>query len=88
MEPFDRTRGREEPPAIPGPLEYRGSHARSGSGARTPKAHRICDGVTAGLILAMVFLAMVGAVQAFGDEMTNMFNDVSSQSVSAMGGAV
>jgi pilus assembly protein Flp/PilA len=40
-----------------------------------------------GLILAMVFLAMVGAVQAFGDEMTNMFNDVSSQSVSAMRGA-
>jgi pilus assembly protein Flp/PilA len=40
-----------------------------------------------GLILAMVFLAMVGAVQAFGDEVTDMFNDVSSQSVSAMQGA-
>lgn len=37
-----------------------------------------------GLILAMVFLAMVGAVQAFGEEMTDLFNDVSSQSVSAM----
>jgi len=41
-----------------------------------------------GLILAMVFLAMVGAVQAFGDEVTSLFDDVSSQSVSAMGGAV
>jgi pilus assembly protein Flp/PilA len=40
-----------------------------------------------GLILAMVFLAMVGAVQAFGNEVTNMFNDVSSKSVSAMQGA-
>jgi pilus assembly protein Flp/PilA len=40
-----------------------------------------------GLILAMVFLAMVGAVQAFGNEVTNMFNDDSSQSVSAMQGA-
>jgi pilus assembly protein Flp/PilA len=39
-----------------------------------------------GLILAMVFLAMVGAVQAFGNEVTNMFNDVSSKSVSAMQG--
>jgi pilus assembly protein Flp/PilA len=39
-----------------------------------------------GLILAMVFLAMVGAVQAFGNEVTNLFNDVSSTSVSAMQG--
>ena len=41
-----------------------------------------------GLILAMVFLAMVGAVVALGDEDTNMFNRVSSTSVSAMQGAV
>ena len=41
-----------------------------------------------GLILAMIFLAMIGAVSALGNEFTNMFNDVSSKSVSAMGGAV
>lgn len=41
-----------------------------------------------GLILAMVFLAMIGTVQAFGTEVTNLFNNVSSESVSAMGGSV
>ena len=41
-----------------------------------------------GLILAMIFLAMIGAVSALGNEFINMFNDVSSQSVSAMGGSV
>lgn len=41
-----------------------------------------------GLILAMIFLAMLGAVQAFGNEVTDMFNNVSSTSVSAMNGAV
>ncbi len=41
-----------------------------------------------GLILAMVFLAMLGAVEGFGNELGNMFNDVSSNSVSAMNGAV
>jgi len=40
-----------------------------------------------GLILAMVFLAMVGALQAFGTEVIAMFNDVSTTSVSAMQGA-
>jgi pilus assembly protein Flp/PilA len=39
-----------------------------------------------GLILAMVFLAMVGAVQAFGIEVTKMFDNVSSTSVTAMQG--
>lgn len=39
-----------------------------------------------GLILAMVFLAMVGAVQAFGVEVIKMFDDVSTTSVSAMKG--
>lgn len=39
-----------------------------------------------GLILAMVFLAMVGALEAFGGEVTTIFNDVSSTSVSAMQG--
>ena len=39
-----------------------------------------------GLILAMVFLAMVGAVQAFGGEVTLLFDNVSSTSVSAMDG--
>jgi pilus assembly protein Flp/PilA len=40
-----------------------------------------------GLILAMVFLAMVGAMQAFGVEVTKMFDNVSTTSVSAMQGA-
>ena len=39
-----------------------------------------------GLILAMVFLAMVGAVQAFGIEVTKMFDHVSTTSVTAMQG--
>jgi len=39
-----------------------------------------------GLILAMVFLAMLGAVSAFGTAVIDMFNDVSSKSVSAMQG--
>jgi len=39
-----------------------------------------------GLILAMVFLAMVGALQAFGVEVVDMFNNVSSTSVTAMQG--
>ena len=37
-----------------------------------------------GLILAMVFLTMVGAVQAFGIEVTKIFDNVSTTSVSAM----
>jgi pilus assembly protein Flp/PilA len=37
-----------------------------------------------GLILAMVFLAMVGALQAFGVEVIDMFNNVSTTSVAAM----
>jgi pilus assembly protein Flp/PilA len=37
-----------------------------------------------GLILAMIFLAMVGALQAFGAEVIDMFNNVSTTSVSAM----
>lgn len=39
-----------------------------------------------GLILALVFLAMLGAVQAFGVEFIAMFNRVSSTSVTAMQG--
>ena len=39
-----------------------------------------------GLILAMVFLAMLGAVQAFGVEFIAMFDRVSSTSVTAMQG--
>lgn len=52
---------------------------------------RDTSGATAieyGLILAMVFLAMVGAAVALGDEDTALFNKVSSTSVSAMQGAV
>jgi pilus assembly protein Flp/PilA len=40
-----------------------------------------------GLILAMVFLAMVGAVQAFGIQATKLFDHVSTTSASAMQGA-
>ena len=39
-----------------------------------------------GLILALVFLAILGAVQAFGVEFIAMFNRVSSTSVTAMQG--
>ena len=39
-----------------------------------------------GLILAMVFLDMLGAVSAFGTAVIDMFNNVSSKSVSAMQG--
>ena len=41
-----------------------------------------------GLILAMVFLAMLGAVVAFGQENTALFDRVSSTTVGAMNGAV
>ena len=37
-----------------------------------------------GLILAMVFLAMVGAVTAFGGENGSMYDEVSSTAVEAM----
>ena len=52
---------------------------RDGSGATT---------IEYGLILAMVFLAMVGAAVALGDEDTALFNMVSSTSVGAMRGTV
>jgi pilus assembly protein Flp/PilA len=39
-----------------------------------------------GLILAMVVLGMMGALSAFGDEVTTMFDDVSTTSVDAMRG--
>lgn len=37
-----------------------------------------------GLILALVFFAMLGAVQTFGIEVTKMFDHVSTTSVTAM----
>jgi pilus assembly protein Flp/PilA len=47
-----------------------------------------CDasGATAveyGLILSLVFLAMIGAVQGFGVAATDMWNDVSAKMVEA-----
>ena len=47
-----------------------------------------CDasGATAveyGLILALVFLAMLGAVQGFGDVTIAMWNDISSEMIEA-----
>ena len=53
---------------------------------RVPGDARAATSVEYGLILAMVFLAMVGAVQAFGIEMTQIFNKVSTTSVTAMQG--
>jgi len=52
---------------------------------------RDCRGATVieyGLILAMVFLAMMGAVVALGNEDSSLFNRVSSTSVDAMRNAV
>lgn len=47
-----------------------------------------CDasGATAveyGLILALIFLAMIGAVQGFGEVATQMWNDISTEMVQA-----
>ena len=50
------------------------------------KLERDASGATAveyGLILALVFLAMVGAVQGFGDAATDMWNNVSTKMVEA-----
>ena len=47
---------------------------------------RDCRGATAieyGLILAMVFLAMIGAAVALGNEETSLFNKVASTTVTA-----
>ncbi len=41
-----------------------------------------------GLILAMVFLAMIGAVVALGNEESSLFDTVSTTTVGAMQGAV
>jgi len=37
-----------------------------------------------GLILALIFLAMIGAVEGFGVQVINMMNKVSDRSVAAM----
>lgn len=47
-----------------------------------------CDasGATAveyGLILALIFLAMIGALQGFGDVTITMWNDIASDMISA-----
>jgi pilus assembly protein Flp/PilA len=52
---------------------------------------RDCRGATVieyGLILAMVFLAMMGAIMALGDEESSLFNSVSTTAVEAMQNAV
>jgi pilus assembly protein Flp/PilA len=46
--------------------------------------NRGATAVEYGLILALVFIAMLGAVQGFGDQLRSMFNDVSTTSVNAM----
>jgi pilus assembly protein Flp/PilA len=39
-----------------------------------------------GLILALVFLTMLGAVQAFGEQLTKLLDDVSTTFANAMRG--
>jgi pilus assembly protein Flp/PilA len=39
-----------------------------------------------GLILALIFLTMLGAVQAFGEQLTKLLDDVSTTSANAMRG--
>ena len=53
---------------------------------RVPGDARAATSVEYGLILAMVFLALIGAVQALGDEDTNLWASVSSKAVAAMSG--
>lgn len=55
---------------------------------RLARDSRGATAIEYGLILAMVFLAMIGAAVALGDEDTALFNKVSSTSVTAMQGAV
>jgi pilus assembly protein Flp/PilA len=76
-------------------LPYRSAGTRTG-GSEAMKLLSILrtiaadeQGATAveyGLILAMVFLAMLGAVSAFGNQIIATLNNVSSTSVSAMQG--
>ena len=53
---------------------------------RVPGDARAATSVEYGLILAMVFLAVIGAVKALGDEDTSLWASVSSKAVSAMSG--
>lgn len=39
-----------------------------------------------GLIIALIFLTMIGALQSVGNESTNVWSDVENASVDAMGG--
>jgi pilus assembly protein Flp/PilA len=41
-----------------------------------------------GLILSLIFLAMMGAVQAFSNSLQGVWNHVSSTSATAMAGSV
>jgi hypothetical protein len=52
MEPFDRRSG-GQPFASRGQPSYRPRPSKSDSHHQTPKAYRVCDGLTAGLILFM-----------------------------------
>ena len=55
---------------------------------RLMRDNRGATAIEYGLILAMVFLAMMGAVVALGTEESSLFNKVSSTSVTAMRNAV
>ena len=41
-----------------------------------------------GLILSLIFMAMIGGVEAFSTQLIAMWNHVSSTSATAMGGSV
>jgi pilus assembly protein Flp/PilA len=51
---------------------------------RIARDNRGATAIEYGLILAMVFLAMVGAVTALGGENGSMYDEVSSTAVEAM----
>jgi pilus assembly protein Flp/PilA len=55
---------------------------------RLMRDNRGATAIEYGLILAMVFLAMMGAVVALGTEESSLFNHVSSTTVTAMQNAV
>ena len=55
---------------------------------RLARDSRGATAIEYGLILAMVFLAMVGAVVALGQEDKSLYDYVSSTAVGAMRGAV
>ena len=67
-------------------MPTRGSERAMRTFLRLIKDQRGATAIEYGLILAMVFLAVIGAVKALGDEDTSLWASVSSKTVSAMSG--